>query len=71
VSNVLKRTRMRKRRAKSVDERPVLTEMKISRSIIRSVLDDGQVEQCRYNIYRAERDTPWMKSTSVHGKKRT
>ena len=71
MSNVSRRTRMRKRRAKSVVERPVLTEMKINRSSIRSVLDDGQVEQCRYNIYKAERDTPWMKSTSAHGKKRT
>jgi hypothetical protein len=41
---------MRVRKAKSVDERPVLTEMKINRSSIRSVLDDGDVEKCRYNI---------------------
>ena len=50
MSNVSRRTRMRKRKAKSVVKRPVLIEMKINRSSIRSVLDDGQVEQCRHNI---------------------
>ena len=40
---------MRERKAKSAGKRPVLTEMKINRRSILSVLDDGDAERWRSN----------------------
>ena len=50
VGTASRRTKMTDRKANIADERPVLTEMKINRRSILSVLDDGHVEQCRHII---------------------